>query len=170
MKNGLVEFVNPPSVIACASVVGKKEYEGPLGECFDMHCDDDRFGMDTWEKSESESQRMALNLALSKRKLEDRDIDILLAGDLINQCTSSAYGLRGFDIPFFGLYGACSTIAEGLALASMLVSAGYFKRAAAVTSSHNCSAERQFRFPLEYGGQRPPNSQWTVTGSDAIII
>lgn len=170
MQRGLIKLNNAPSIISSASVVGSKEYEGPLGGLFDFHDNDNTFGQKTWEKSEAEMQKIALNLALSKIKLTDEDIDALFAGDLINQCTSSSYGLLSFNIPFFGLFGACSTAAEGLILASLLVDSGTYKRTAAVTSSHNCSAERQFRTPLEYGGQRTPTSQWTVTGAGAFIV
>ncbi len=153
-----------------ASVVGRAEYEGPLGDCFDIYSDsDDTFGMKTWEKAESEMQRLALSRVLSSAGKSDSDIDALFAGDLLNQCAGSNYGLIGFDIPYFGLYGACSTAAEGLAIASLMCGSS-FKRCAVVTSSHNCSAERQFRYPLEYGGQRTPNSQWTVTGAGAFLV
>ena len=157
-------------MISAASAVGKKEHEGPVGDCFDIHDSSDKFGQKTWEKAESEMQRLALNVALSKVKLDERDIDALYAGDLLNQCVGSSYGLLDFDIPYFGLYGACSTAAESIMLASMGVSAGHFTRAAAVTSSHNSSAERQYRTPLEYGSQRAPTAQWTVTGAGAFII
>ena len=157
-------------IVSSASAVGKKETEGPLGGSFDLCDDTDRFGAKTWEGSESEMQRMALNTALAKAKIADADVGALFAGDLLNQCVGSAYGLLSFDIPYFGLYGACSTCAESLLLASTFVSNGIFDRCAAVTSSHYCSAERQFRFPVEYGGQRPPTAQWTVTGSGAFIV
>jgi stage V sporulation protein AD len=170
MQKGIIKLDNAPSIICNTSVVGKREFEGPLGSLFDYHCDDDRFGKKTWEQSEAEMQRLALSMALTKAKTEINDIDAIFAGDLMNQCTSSAYGLLDFDAPFIGLYGACSTAAEGLILAALMVNAGYFSHAAVVTSSHNCSAERQFRFPLEYGGQRTPTSQWTVTGAAAYII
>ena len=156
-------------VLAAASVVGGKEKAGPLGDCFDVFDPDDRFGQDTWEKAESEMQRRALAGALAKAGLTDADADVLFAGDLLNQCTGSAYGLIDYDIPYLGLYGACSTSAEGLLLASAFVSAGYAKVAASVTSSHNAAAERQFRTPLEYGGQRPGSGQWTVTGAGAFL-
>lgn len=157
-------------ILAGASVVGTKESEGPLGNSFDV-CDasDDKFGADTWEKAESEMQRKALATALVKAKLADDDLDLLAAGDLLNQCVGSNYGLLSFDVPYIGLYGACSTAAEGLMIASLFCGSSV-KRCASVSSSHNCSAERQFRFPLEYGGQRTPTSQWTVTGSGALII
>ena len=161
---------NPPSVIGWAAVVGKKEYEGPLGAEFDLHDETGAFGMDTWEKSESEMQRLALNLALAKGKCTQDMPEVIFAGDLMNQCTGSAYGLLGFGKPYFGLYGACSTFAEATVLSSMLISAGYFENAAAISSSHFCSAERQFRFPLEYGGQRAPTAQWTATAAGALIL
>ncbi len=158
------------ALLAAASVVGKKENEGPLGGCFDLHDTDDRFGQDTWEKAESEMQRRALSLAIDKSGLSVDGIDLLFAGDLLNQCIGSAYGLLEFGIPYLGLYGACSTAAEGLLLSGVAVSGGNAVSAAAVTSSHFCSAERQYRFPIEYGGQRPPTAQWTVTGSGAFIV
>ncbi|MBQ7347210.1 MAG: stage V sporulation protein AD [Clostridia bacterium] len=158
------------AILAAASAVGKKETEGPLGDLFDLCDDTDRFGAKTWEEAESEMQRMAFNTVLAKAELRDTDIGALFAGDLLNQCVGSAYGLLAFDIPYFGLYGACSTCAESLMLASTFVSNGIFDRCAAVTSSHYCSAERQYRTPIEYGGQRPPTAQWTVTGSGAFLV
>lgn len=166
----VLRLKNPPSVIGCAAVVGGKEHEGPLGSAFDLHDETGMFGMDTWEKSESEMQRLALNLALAKGKCGDGVPQVIFAGDLMNQCTGSAYGLLGFSKPYFGLYGACSTFAEATILSSMLISAGYFENAAAISSSHFCSAERQFRFPLEYGGQRAPTAQWTATAAGAAIL
>ncbi len=166
----VLRLKNPPSVIGYAAVVGGKEHEGPLGADFDLHDETGAFGMDTWEKSESEMQRLALNLALSKGKCGGDAPQVIFAGDLMNQCTGSAYGLLGFGKPYFGLYGACSTFAEATVLSSLLISAGYFENAAAISSSHFCSAERQFRFPLEYGGQRAPTAQWTATASGAAIL
>ena len=154
-------------ITAEASVTGQKEKRGPIGDSFDL-TGDDRFGKDSWEKAEAEMQRLALSIAIKKAALTADNIDILFAGDLINQCISSSYGLAEYMIPFLGLFGACSTCAEGLLMAS--VYSTYYRRCAAVTSSHYCSAERQFRFPLEYGGQRPPTAQWTVTGSGAFIV
>lgn len=158
------------AIISCGSVVGKKEHDGPLGEFFDIHSENDRFGKDTWERAEGEMQRMALALAMKKGHVKEKEVDAMFAGDLLNQCVGSAYGLLGYDIPYFGLYGACSTCAEGIMLAAMNVSCGNFSRDAAITSSHFCSAERQYRTPVEYGGQRPPTAQWTVTGSGAFIL
>ena len=158
------------SFISYGNAVGKKEYEGPLGDLFDMSSNDDRFGKDTWESAESEMQRLAFNSALAKSNLKFEDIGAIFAGDLLNQCVGSAYGLCGCNIPYFGLYGACSTSAESIMLASIMTSHGIYDRTAAVTSSHNCSAERQYRNPIEYGSQRTPTSQWTVTGAGAFII
>lgn len=169
MQNKILKFENT-SIVSSASVVGKNEHSGPLGEYFDIHDPSDKFGMNTWEQAESEMQRLAFNTALSKLSLSERSIDAIFAGDLLNQCVGSSYGLLDFDIPYFGLYGACSTAAEGIMLASALVSAGYFNRVAAVTSSHYCSAERQYRSPIEYGAQRSPTAQWTVTGAGAFMI
>ncbi len=157
-------------ITAAASAVGKKESEGPLGDLFDLRDPDNKFGCKTWEMAESEMQRLAFNTLLAKKGLSDKDLDALFAGDLLNQCVGSAYGLLGFDIPYFGLYGACSTCAESLLLSSMTVSGGFCRRCGAVTSSHYCSAERQYRTPLEYGSQRTPTAQWTVTGSGAFLV
>lgn len=170
MQNKTLKFNKNATVISCASVVGKHEHEGPVGSFFDLHDNTDHFGKKTWESAEGEMQRLALNVALSKAELSERDIDALYAGDLLNQCSASSYGLLDFDIPYYGLYGACSTAAESIMLGAMSVSAGYFGRCAAVTSSHNCSSERQFRTPIEYGAQRAPTAQWTVTGAGAFII
>lgn len=169
MRDRILKFDNA-AIAATASVVGRREHEGPLGVCFDLHDATDRFGQSTWEKSESEMQRLALNVALGKLEASERDIDALFAGDLLNQCVGSSYGLLDFDIPYFGLYGACSTAVEGLMLSAMACHAGYFDTCAAVTSSHYCSAERQYRTPLEYGSQRSPTAQWTVTGAGAFLV
>ncbi|MBE6585242.1 MAG: stage V sporulation protein AD [Ruminococcaceae bacterium] len=158
------------AVISAATVVGRKEHEGPLGAHFDFFSQSDRFGQATWEGAEAEMQRMALSAALGKLDMQPKDVQLLFAGDLQNQCVGSAYGLLSYDIPYFGLYGACSTCAESLLLAAAMISAGFTETAAAVTSSHNAVAERQFRFPVEYGGQRPPTGQWTVTGAGGFIL
>ena len=168
MAKGIIELNS--GIETAASVVGKNEKEGPLGELFDMHDSSDYFGEDTWEKAESEMQRRALGLALKKSGLGVGDIGALFAGDLLNQCTASAYGLLEYDIPFFGLYGACSTSVEGIILASAYQSARYAEKTAVVVSSHYCSAERQYRSPVEYGAQRSPTAQWTVTGAGAFVI
>ncbi len=168
-KGGTVKTLGA-AILAASSAVGKKEKEGPLGDLFDFSDPTDRFGQKTWERSESEMQRIVFSGAAGKLGIGEEDIDAVFAGDLLNQCVGSAYGLLQFDVPYFGLYGACSTCAEGLTLAAMTVSAGLYRRAASVTSSHNASAERQYRNPLEYGGQRPPTAQWTVTGAGAFIV
>lgn len=170
MKKGILKFDGGAAIVSAASAVGKYEHEGPLGDCFDLHDPTDKFGMNTWERAESEMQRLAFNTALAKASANERDVEVLFAGDLLNQCIGSSYGLLDFDIPYFGLYGACSTAAEGIMLASSFVSAGYYSTAAAVTSSHYCSAERQYRTPLEYGAQRSPTAQWTVTGAGAFLM
>ena len=157
-------------ILCAASVVGHKEHEGPIGDCFDIFDKEDRFKQKTWEKAESEMQRIALTTAMTKMNLEEKNIDAMFAGDLLNQCVGSAYGLLDFDIPYFGLYGACSTAVEGLMLASIGITGGLFKKCATISSSHFCSAEQQYRTPLEYGGQRSPTAQWTVTGSGAFIV
>ena len=161
---------DPPSVVGSASVVGKKEGEGPLAATFDHISQDDSFGERTWEKAESAMQKLALAAALNKAGFSVSALDYLLAGDLLNQCIGSGFAVRGQDVPFFGLYGACSTMAESLSLAALLLDGGFGARAAAMTSSHFCSAERQYRTPLEYGGQRTPTAQWTVTGSGCLIL
>lgn len=165
-----VEFENPPVILATANVVGKKEGEGPLASTFDTISQDDRFGQSSWEKAESTMQKEALTIALDKAALAASELDYLLAGDLLNQCISSSFAARGQDVPFLGLYGACSTMGESLLLASMLLDGGFGRHAAAVTSSHFCSAERQYRTPLQYGGQRPPTAQWTATAAGAVIL
>ena len=159
-----------PSLIAHATAVGNKEFLGPLGSRFDYHDRSDMFGQKTWELAESEMQHIALNLALAKRKMPSTKLDALFAGDLINQCSSSHYGLLDIDAPFIGLYGACSTSAEGLLVATLYLNATEAETVAVVTSSHNCSAERQFRYPIEYGGQRPPTAQWTATAAAAFLL
>ena len=163
-------LANPPTLAAWANVVGKKEGEGPLASTFDYIDTDDTFGEATWEKSESAMQKQALGLALNKAGQAASNLDWLFAGDLLNQCIGSSYAARGQQVPFLGLYGACSTMGEGLALASMTLDGGFGEWAGVVVSSHFCTAERQYRTPLEYGGQRTPTAQWTVTGSGAAIL
>lgn len=159
-----------PAVLGYAAVVGKKESEGPLSEYYDECHKDTTLGETSWEKAESRLQNEAVNLALKKAGLENTDIDCIFAGDLLNQCISSTFGLRNLNVPFLGQYGACSTMAQTLAIASIFTESGAARRSIAVTSSHFCSAERQFRFPLEYGGQRTPTAQWTATASGALVI
>ena len=153
-----------------AAVGSQKEFEGPLGKCFDKIYHDPRAGMPTWEQAESQFQKEALSIALSKAELTAADIDYVFAGDLLNQCISSSYGLKAFSIPYLGQYGACSTMAQALLMSAITLESGAASYCAAITSSHFCSAERQYRFPLEYGGQRTPTAQWTVTGSGCCIL
>lgn len=163
-------FPHPPAILAYASVAGKKEAQGPLRASFDLTSDDTSFGQKTWEKAETQMQKQALRLALDKAKLEESALDAAFVGDLLNQCIGSTFSLRNSEVPAFGLYGACSTMAESLLLAGMAVSGGFCRRALAMTSSHFASSERQYRFPLGYGGQRTPTAQWTVTGAGAAIL
>lgn len=159
-----------PSVIAYASVVGKAENEGPYGGEFDEVVEDNKAGSDTWEQAESLFQQRAVGHVLRKSGLEPDRIDLMIAGDLLNQCVGSSYGLKDYFIPYLGIYGACSTFAEGLLLSAALVNAGYIDTAIASTSSHFSTAERQFRFPLNYGGVRTPTAQWTATAAGAALV
>ena len=161
---------NPPTFLSWASVGGYEERRGRLGNLFDLCDDTDRFGMQTWEKAEGEMGRMSLNLAMKKAGLSPGNIDALLAGDLENQCVASSGGLYTFGIPYIGLYSACSTCTEALLLLSTLISNTDISVGATVTTSHNSAAERQFRTPIEYGGQRTPTAQWTATASGAFIL
>lgn len=165
-----IELETKPHIISYGSVVGKKEHEGPLSEEFDFYTIDSFFGEESFEKAESKLQKTAIQIALDKVGLQPCDIDKIFAGDLLNQCIGSSFGIREFGIPFIGLYGACSTMALSTGLAALFVDSGAADRAVAVTSSHFCSAERQYRFPLNYGSQRTPTAQWTVTGSGALVI
>lgn len=167
---GSLRFQEAPFILQSGSVAGTKESAGPLGELFDMVGEDDNFGGDTWELAESSLQKAALTLALGKAGCESSEIDYLFAGDLLGQTIATSFGLKGFEIPLFGLYGACSTCGEALSLAAMTLAAGYADRVCAVTSSHFASAEKQFRFPLEYANQRPISATWTVTGSGAFVL
>lgn len=165
-----IAYSNQPVVAGFGSVAGKKESEGPLKEYFHKIEYDTKLGCDTWEQAESMLQKEAIQIALEKAQISGELIQLAFGGDLLNQCISTGYSIRGFNIPFLGQYGACSTMVQSLILAGLMVDGGYCKNSLAVTSSHFCSAERQFRFPLEYGGQRTPTAQWTVTGSGAIVV
>lgn len=165
-----IEFQNRPTIAGFGSVAGKKESEGPLKDYFHKIEYDTKLGCDTWEQAESRLQTEAIKTALEKSQIKGEDIQIAFGGDLLNQCISTSYCIRDFNIPFLGQYGACSTMVQSLIMAGIMVDGGYAKNALAVTSSHFCSAERQYRFPLEYGGQRTPTAQWTVTGSGAIVV
>lgn len=163
-------FENTPVIISCGSAVGPKEKEGPLSPYFDTTIDDVYFGEKTFEKAESKFMAEAIDIAIKKSGMNKNKIDYMFSGDLLNQCISSGYTARNLSIPFFGLYGACSTFAEANILAASFVNAGYAYNSVASASSHFCASERQFRLPLEQGTQMTPNSQWTVTGSGATLI
>ncbi len=165
-----IVFDSPPYVLSSAGIVGKKEGEGPLGLFFDKIINDGYFGEKTWEKAESRFLRTAIDEALKKASLKYHDIDVLLSGDLLNQCCASTFACVDMSIPFLGLFGACSTMAEGLVIGSVLVESGAVGKAICSASSHYCSAERQFRFPLGYGAQRAPTAQWTTTAAGAFIL
>lgn len=165
-----IVFEKTPYIISSASIAGKKESEGPLGKLFDVVGKDDLFGEKTWEEAESALQKEACLLALQKAKIGTEDVRFLFGGDLLRQGIATSYGLEELQIPLFGLFGACSTSGEALALASMAVSAGYGDYMLAVTSSHFASAEKEFRFPLSYANQRPLSAQWTVTASGAFLV
>ncbi len=161
---------NPPTIHSYAAIVGSKEGEGPLGKDFDQVYEDNYFGQSTWEKAEGELLRLTVMKALEKGSLRKEDIDMLFAGDLLNQCTTTSYGLRELDIPLLCVYGACSTMSETLLMSALVTDSGLGGNIVACTSSHFCSAERQFRFPLSYGGVRTPTAQWTCTASGACVI
>ena len=164
-----IKFDNPPTIVNCASIVGPKEADGPLAKYFDQCLDNEFWGEKTWEKAESKIIKETVNAVISKSGIPSDKIEYCFAGDLLNQCISSSFGLRELNIPFFGIFGACSTFVEGLSLASVFVEGG-INYTICASSSHFCSSEKQFRFPLELGNQRPPTSQWTVTGAGATII
>ena len=165
-----LQFAEAPYIISSASIVGKKEGEGPLGNSFDVVGDDDKFGQDSWEEAESTLQKEAFQLAIGKAGLTQQDIRYLFSGDLLGQDIATSFGLMDYQVPLFGLYGACSTCGEALSLGAMCVAAGYADCVVAMTSSHFASAEKQFRFPLEYASQRPLSATWTVTGSGAYVL
>ena len=171
-KRGRQSFVHahPPVITHWASVTGKKESEGPLSHTYDITSSDTKFGQTSWEQAEKHMQQLALQKLAEKARLSRSDFDVVLSGDLLNQCIGSSFTLRNTGIPHLGLYGACSTMAQSLLVASMVVGGGYADKVAAMTSSHFASSERQYRFPLGYGGQRTPTSQWTVTGSGAALV
>ena len=171
-KRGKQSFVLPqmPVITAWASIAGKKESEGPLAHTFDVVSQDTYFGQKTWEQAEKQMQKLALETVIQKAGLQKNQIGLVYSGDLLNQCIGSSFTLRNTGIPHLGLYGACSTMAESLLAASMAVSGGFADRVIAMTSSHFASSERQYRFPLGYGGQRTPTAQWTVTGSGAALL
>lgn len=165
-----LEFTEPPTVLGRGAVGGRRESKGPLGGDFHQTFDDTRLQTDSWEKAEAQLQKEAAAIAISNAGCQASDIDMIFAGDLLNQCISSTFGLLEYQIPFLGQYGACSTMAQTLLMAGIMVDCGAARKAAAVTSSHFCSAERQFRTPLEYGAQRTPTAQWTATAAGCAVI
>ena len=165
-----IVFDNPPTIVETSSIVGPKESQGPLAKYFDQCLDDEFWGEKTWEKAESKIIKENVNSVIAKSGIAATDINYCFAGDLLNQCISSSFGLRELNIPFFGVFGACSTFVESLCLGSVFVEGGCATNVLCATSSHFCSAEKQFRFPLELGNQRPQSAQWTVTGSGAAIV
>ena len=168
--NYTIQLSNRPMILSSAAVVGKKEGEGPLGKVFDRVFEDTTLNEKTWEKAESDMQKEAVTCALNKAALSPSQVQHIFAGDLLNQCTASTFGLRELNIPLYGQFGACSTMAQTLSMAAIFVDSGAADICCAVTSSHFCTAERQFRFPLEYGGQRPPTAQWTATAAGAAVV
>ncbi len=170
MNRNLIEFEAMPGILACAAVGGEKEGDGPLGKYFDAISSDSRFGEDSWEKGEVRMQEQTIRLALQKAALLPEQADLLLCGDLINQCTASAYCARNLGIPYAGVYNACASMAEGLILSAVLTGKGEMEHVVCAASSHFCTAERQYRYPLEYGGQRAPSAQWTATACGAAVI
>ena len=171
-KQGRQSFVlpGPVTISHWASVAGKRESEGPLSHTFDYKSRDTHFGQSSWEQAEKFTQQKALEILMKKAGLKPEELDIVFSGDLLNQCIGSSFSLRNTGIPHLGLYGACSTMSEGLLAGAMAVGGGFANRVVALTSSHFASSERQYRFPLGYGGQRPPTAQWTVTGAGAALL
>lgn len=168
--NASIRLEEPVYIRDSASIVGKKEGEGPFGLLFDMVGQDDLFGCKTWEEAESNLQKDAVYMALGKAKIKPEEVNFLYAGDLLGQSIASSFGLSAYQIPMFGVYGACSTCGEALTLGAMAISGGFADTVVCVTSSHFASAEKEFRFPLEYGNQRPLSATWTVTGSGAFVL
>ena len=165
-----IYFNNKPKIIATGTIAGPKECAGVVGKCVDKALVDDTFGESTYEKAECKMLSYAIRRAIENAGLTEKDIDFLVSGDLLNQIISASFAARDFDFPFLGVYGACSTLAESYLVAASLINAGYYKKAVAATGSHFSSAERQYRYPLELGNTRPPQSQWTVTGAGGAVI
>ncbi len=169
-RKNLIHFDAPPSILASAATGSSMEGEGPLGSYFDSIVSDTRFGEKSWEMGECRMQEQTIKTAVKKAKLHLEDIDLLVSGDLINQCTASSYCARNLGIPFAGVYNACASMAESLMLAAVLTGSGLMQYVTAAASSHFCTAERQYRYPLEYGGQRAPSAQWTATACGAAVV
>lgn len=174
MKNKLgkqtFKFPSMPRIAGAYSIVGEKEGKGPMAKWFDLILEEDTYGEKTWEKAESKMLKQAILQAIQRSGKEKQDVDAVLSGDLINQLMSSSFMARDLSIPFLGLYGACSTMAESMILGSVMIDGGYASNVIAAASSHYCTAERQFRMPLEHGNQRPPSAQWTATASGAMVL
>lgn len=164
-----ISFDSPPTITECNSIVGPKESQGPLAKYFDLTLDDEFWGEKTWEKAESKIIKENVNALVTKSGISTNNIDCIFAGDLLNQCISSSFGLRDSNIPFIGMFGACSTFVESMCMGAIAIES-FAQNVICATSSHFCSAEKQFRFPLELGNQRPQTSQWTVTGSGATLL
>ncbi len=165
-----VLFINPPCIIGAASIAGKKEGDGPLGTLFDVIQEDPLLGKNSWEEAESELMKQAAGKALQKSGLKNTDIRYLVGGDLLGQLIATSFGIQELEIPMIGIYGACSTMGEAMSIGAMLIDGGFADKVLAITSSHFAGAEKQFRFPLDYGNQRPYSASWTVTGSGAVIL
>ena len=166
----IIRLENPPKIISTCAVVGNEEKNGPMGDKFLNFSSDDKFGKDTWEKAESVIHSNAVTRAISKAGLSPEECDVIFAGDLLSQCSGTCFGVRDIGIPLMGVYGACSTMSLSLAAAAFCAETGCVNAAVASTSSHFCSAEKQFRMPLEYGGQRTPTAQWTATAAGAAVV
>lgn len=164
-----ISFDSPPTITECNSIVGPKEAQGPLAKYFDLTLDDEFWGEKSWEKAESKIIKENVNALVTKSGISTNNIDCIFAGDLLNQCISSSFGLRDSNIPFIGMFGACSTFVESMCMGAIAIES-FAQNVICATSSHFCSAEKQFRFPLELGNQRPQTSQWTVTGSGATLL
>lgn len=171
-RNGkqTVRFQNPPSIVSAASIVGPKEGEGPLRLYFDEVIEEELWGEKSWEKAESKLLRETFSKIINKANRKVSELNYVIAGDLLNQCIATSFGLRESGVPFLGIYGACSTMAESMSIGAMIIEGGFADNLICLTSSHYCSAEKQFRFPLELGSQRPPTAQWTVTGSGGVML
>lgn len=165
-----IELENKPIIIGYGSVVGKKEGQGPYSKYFDYISEDSLFGEKSYEKAESELQKIAISNALHRAGINPAEVNTVCSGDLLNQCIGSSFGIRDFGIPFIGIYGACSTMALSLIINSIMIDSGWADNCVSCASSHFCAAERQYRFPLEYGSQRTPTAQWTVTGAGAMVL
>ncbi len=170
MSNSTIYFKNKPTLIATSTIGGPKESQGPIGKCIDVKLSDDKYGETTFEKAECKMLSFVIGQSIKNAKKEFNDVNAILSGDLLNQIISSSYACRDYNIPYIGVYNACSTMSEAFALGAMMIDGGYFKNVVCATGSHFSSAERQYRYPLELGSTRPPVSQWTVTGAGSAVL